>query len=84
MEKEMASVSATLFFFHKILQDKKGFISNTVSTVTVLFKNTPIMKFKNQLMLAFFTAINHVSGCLRKLKFTFNGFERSWFVICDW
>ena len=26
----MASVSATLFFFHRILQDKKAYISNTV------------------------------------------------------
>ena len=73
MEKEMASVSATLFFFHRILQDKKAYISNIVSTVTVLFKNMPIMKLKNQLMLVFFTAINHVCGPLRKLKFTLTG-----------
>ena len=79
----MASVSATLFFFHRILQHKKAFISNTVSTVTVLFKNTPIMKFKNQLMLVFFTAINHVSGCLRKLELTLTCLKGHglWFVI---
>ena len=79
----MASVSATLFFFHRILQHKKAFISNTVSTVTVLFKNTPIMKFKNQLMLVFFTAINHVSGRLRKLKLTLTCLKGHglWFVI---
>ena len=38
--------------------------------VTVLFINMQIVKFKSQLMFVFFTAINHLSGPLRKQKFT--------------
>ena len=49
------------------------------------FKNTRILKFKSQLTFAFFAAVNQLSGPLRKhTEVHFNGFKRSWFVICDW
>ena len=56
--------------------------------LTALFKNTWILKFKSQLMLAFFTAVNHLSGSLRKQKFVIGDFDprcvslRSFFA-CD-
>ena len=40
--------------------------------VTALFINMRILKFKIQLMIAFFAAINHLKGPFRK------------FVICNW
>ena len=49
----------------------------------MLFINTRILKFESQLTFAFFTAVNHLSGPLRKQKY-FSWFKRSWFVICDW
>ena len=52
---------------------------------TTLFKNTRILKFQSQLTFAFFAAVNHLSGPLRKhVEVYFNGFKRSWFVIGDW
>ena len=42
------------------------------TSVTALFKNTQILKFKSRLTFAFFAAVNHLSGPLL------------WFVICDW
>ena len=47
--------------------------------LTALFKNTWILKFKSQLMFAFFTSVNHLSRSLRKRKFVIGGF-RSAFV----
>jgi len=37
---------------------------------TAFFINTRILKFKSQLTFAFFAAVNHLSGPLRKQKFT--------------
>ena len=34
--------------------------------ITALFKNTRILKFKSQLPFAFFAAVNHLSGPLKK------------------
>ena len=45
----------------------------------VFFKNTRILKFKSQLTITFFAAVNHLNGPLR-----FNGFKRSWIVISHW
>ena len=39
-----------------------------------------ILKFKSQLTIAFFAAVKQLNGPLRKQNF--NGFKRSWFVIC--
>ena len=54
--------------------------------ITVLFKNTRIPKLKNQLTFAFFAAINHLRGPLRKQKFTSTGSKGHglWLVIGDW
>ena len=49
--------------------------------LTALFKNTWILKFKSQLMFAFFIAANHLSGSLRKQKFVIGGF-RSALCLC--
>ena len=38
-------------------------------TPTALFKKTRTLKFKSQLTLAFFSAVNHLSGPLRKQEF---------------
>ena len=38
--------------------------------ITALFINTQILKFKSQLTLAFFVAVNHLSGPLRVQKVT--------------
>ena len=48
--------------------------------VAALYTNMRILKFKSQLTIAFF-----VNGpLLKETKLYFNGFKRSWFVICDW
>ena len=38
-----------------------------------LFKNTLTLKVKSQLTFAFFAAVNHLSGPLRKQNFTYTG-----------
>ena len=63
--------------------------------LTVLFKNTRIMKFKRQLTTPFFAAVNHlVSEPLRKQNFTSTGskghvwdlplvdFDPFWVFLC--
>ena len=42
-------------------------------TLTALFTNMRILKFKSQLMIAFFAAVNHLNGPLRKQNFTLTG-----------
>ena len=54
--------------------------------LTALFKNTRILKFKNQLTFAFFAGVNHFryfSGAHRKHKFTSTSSKGHglWFVI---
>ena len=41
--------------------------------LTALFTNMPILKFKSQLTIAFFAAVNHLNGPLRKQNFTLTG-----------
>ena len=52
-------------------------------SVTALFTNMRILKFKSQLTIAFFTAVNHLNGPLRKQNFTLMGSKGQglWFVI---
>ena len=52
--------------------------------LTALFKNRRILKFKSKLTFAFFPAVNHLSGPLRKQNFTLAGSKGHGFVICDW
>ena len=47
--------------------------SPNVPTVTALFTNMRILKFKSQLTIAFFAAVNHRNGPLRKQNFTLTG-----------
>ena len=42
---------------------------HVVYCITALFENTRIMKFKSQLTITFFAAVNHLSGLLRKQNF---------------
>ena len=51
--------------------------------VTALFTNMRILKFKSQLTIAFFAAVNHLNGPLRKQNFTLTGSKGQglWFVI---
>ena len=59
----------------------QGGISMTV--FTALFTNMRILKFKSQLTFAFFAAVNHLNGPLRKQNFTLTGSKGQglWFVI---
>ena len=41
--------------------------------ITALFTNMRILKFKNQLTIAFFATVNHLNGPLRKQNFTLTG-----------
>ena len=41
--------------------------------VTAFLKNTRILKFKSQLAISFFAAVNHLNGPLRKQNFTLTG-----------
>ena len=54
----------------------KTYISKTNTKIreerilTALFTNMRILKFKSQLMIAFFATVNHFNGPLRKQNFT--------------
>ena len=41
-----------------------------IQVLAVLFINTRIVRFKSQLTFAFFAAVSHLTGSLRKQKFT--------------
>ena len=43
------------------------------NTLTALFTNMRILKFKSKLTIAFFTAVNHLNKPLRKQNFTLTG-----------
>ena len=51
--------------------------------ITALFTNMRILKFKSQLTIAFFAAVNHLNGPPRKQNFTLTGSKGQglWFVI---
>ena len=49
-------------------------------TFTALFINMRTLKFKSQLTIAFFAAVNHLNGPLRKQNFTLTG---SKVMVCD-
>ena len=56
------------------------FLVHSISTIlTALFTNMRILKFKSQLTIAFFAAVNHLNGPLRKQNFTSRGFRS---VLC--
>ena len=45
----------------------------TMQDLTALFTNMRILKFKSQLTIVFFAAVNHLNGPLRKQNFTLTG-----------
>ena len=45
----------------------------TMQDLTALFTNMRILKFKSQLTIAFFAAVNHLNGPIRKQNFTLTG-----------
>ena len=51
--------------------------------ITALFTNMQILKFKSQLTIAFFAAVNNLNGPPRKQNFTLTGSKDQglWFVI---
>ena len=55
----------------------------TMQDLTALFTNMRILKFKSQMTIAFFSAVNHLNGPIRKQNFTWTGSEGHglWFVI---
>ena len=42
----------------------------TMLDLTALFTNMRILKFKSQMTIAFFSAVNHLNGPIRKENFT--------------
>ena len=48
-------------------------LSFSLTDITALFTNMRILKFKSQLMITFFAAVNHLNGPLRKQNFTLTG-----------
>ena len=50
------------------------------SCVTALFTNMRIVKYKSQLTIAFFAAVNHLNGPLRKQNFTLTAQK---VMVCD-
>ena len=59
------------------------FIKIDIIMITAIFTNMLILKFKSQLLIAFFTAINHLNSPLRKQNFTLTGSKGHglWIVI---
>ena len=59
------------------------FLRYELTLFTALFTNMRILKFKSQLTIAFFAAVNHLNGPLRKQNFTLTGSKGHglWFVI---
>ena len=66
--KESKQSQASIFFMY---------------TITALFTNMRILKFKSQLTIAVFAAVNHLKGPFRKQNFTWTGSKVHglWFVI---
>ena len=61
----------------------KFVVSPDWGNITTLFTNMQILKFKSQMMIAFFAAVNHLNGPLRKQNFTVTVSKGHglWFVI---
>ena len=61
----------TFSSFNSMPAKKKS--SQCFAWITALFTNMQIVKFKSQLTIAFFAAVNHLNGPLRKQNFTLKG-----------
>ena len=73
--------SSQLFQVLILCPQKKS--SQVFAWITALFTNMQIVKFKSQLTIAFFAAVNHLNGPLRKQNFTLKGSKGHglWLVI---
>ena len=67
--------------FHTRWRVSSALLSLTL--ITALFTNMRILKFKSQLTIALFAAVNYLNGPLRKQNFTLTGSKGHgfWFVI---
>ena len=81
VKRESSTVAITLFCIFFLLSKSCLELKFAVmwrprnqTSVTALFKNTQILKFKSRLTFPFFAAVNHLSGPLRKRKFNSTGF----------
>ena len=54
-------------------QKDSGSVLKTMWSFTALFTNLRVLKFKSQPPIAFFAAVNHLNGPLRKQNFTLTG-----------
>ena len=67
-----------IHFAHFGLESGMVFVGTTgayerIYHFTALFTNMRILKFKSQLTIAFFAAVNHLNGPLRKQNFSLTG-----------
>ena len=66
-----------VFTCGEVIENVTGFfVKHFVSSedyITALFTNMRILKFKSQLTIAFFAAVNHLNGPLRKQNFSLTG-----------
>ena len=88
VKRESSTVAITLFCIFFLLSKSCLELKFAVmwrprnqTSVTALFKNTQILKFKSRLTFPFFAAVNHLSGPLRKQKFPSTGFWKV--MVCD-
>ena len=68
---KLEKVGPTFSSFNSMPAKKRS--SQFFAGITALFTNMQIMKFKSQLTIAFFAAVNHLNGPLRKQNFTLKG-----------
>ena len=61
------------FFCHKASETIRTTEATYLPLFTALFTNMRILKFKSQLTIAFFAAVNHLNRPLRKQNFTLTG-----------
>ena len=73
MPLRVSLVFSTMEHFFCCLARDCNYRDENLRDVTALFTNMRILKFKSQLTIAFFTAVNHLNGSLRKQNFTLTG-----------
>ena len=74
------TLGSTNLIVSRYIRKRKGsfpvnLLKNIAAFYTALFKNTRTLKFKGQLTFAYFAAVNHLSGPLRKQWSVIGGFR---------
>ena len=69
------------YFAHKTNNCFVTLLLLSLSLLAALFTNMRILKFKSQPTIAFFAAVNHLNGPLRKQNFTLRVQK---VMVCDW